>query len=174
MAYPEHLILFFKKHNLYNKEMFDYLSKNTTIIDYEYEEQRIFIGCFYTFDKNGILKSIHLVLPYQYDEITTLICIHELIHGIELYKKLNKKAKITNDCEVLPILYEKIYVEEIKTKKIYEYQQYLDNLISKDSEKYYIALSIRDELYKEYNYDMKKIKKKSIKLIKKHKKQTQL
>lgn len=82
MKFHEQLILFFKKHNLYDKEMFDYFLENATMIDYQDEEQRIFIGCFYIFNQKNILQKIHLVLPRIYDEITILISIHELLHGI--------------------------------------------------------------------------------------------
>lgn len=172
MIFNENLIAFFKKHNLYDKAMFDYLSSHTEMIDYKDEKQRCFIGCFYKFNKN-ILTDIRLNIPYVYDEITMLISIHEIIHAIILYKKLNKKAKISDDCEVLPILYEKIYVEENSSETLKKYQQKLDNLIDKNDQKYFIALAVREELYQNYNYDINKMKKISKRLVKKYKNKQQ-
>ena len=168
MNFHPELISFFQNHNLYDKEMFDYFAKNTQIIDYKDEEQRYFIGCFYVFNKKNILRKIHLNLPYIYDEITMLINIHEIIHGIELYKKLNRKTQITEDCEVLPILYEKIYIEEKNTQELREYQKKLDNSINENEKQYLLALAVRDELYKQYNYNYQEIKRKAKKLSKKH------
>ena len=103
--------------------MFYYFKKISTIIDYKDEDQRCFIGCFYVFDKKNILRKIYLNLPYIYDEITMLINIHEIIHGIELYNKPNKKTKITEESEIMPILYEKIYIEEKNSQKLRNYQK---------------------------------------------------
>lgn len=168
MKFDHELISFFQKHNLYNQAMFKYLQANSTMIDYEDEEQRCFIGCFYTFENKNILQKIHLNIPYVYDEITTLISIHEIIHGIELYPYLNKKVIIKDTCEILPILYEKIYVEETQDEKLHNYHKYLDSCIDKTDKPYYLALAVREELYKNYNYDINKMKKLSKKLVKKH------
>lgn len=167
MTYNEELISFFKRHNLYDEEMFKYLQSNTTMLDYHNEEQRDFIGCFYTFLNNNILKSIHLNIPYVYDDITMLINVHEIVHGIEMYKYLNKKAKITNMCEVLPILYEKIYIEETNNDNLRKFQQELNKKIKPSNETYYKAIKIIDELYLSYNYDFNEMQKISKKLIKK-------
>lgn len=165
MTYNEELISFFKRHNLYDEEMFKYLQSNTTILDYHNEEQRDFIGCFYTFVNNNILKSIHLNIPYVYDDITMLINIHEIIHGIELYKHLNKKTKITNMCEVLPILYEKIYIEETNNDNLRKYYEQVNNNIGRKDKRYKLAFSIVDNLYKQYDYNYEKVKKLSKELI---------
>ena len=169
MVLNKDLIDFFKKHNLYNKEMFDYFEKNSTIIDYNDEEQQCFIGCFYVFNKKHILKKIHLNLPYIYDNKTMLINIHEIMHGIELYKKLNQKVYITEECEILPILYEKIYIEEKQDEELINYQKKIDDTIDKTDKEYLLALAVRDELYKEYDYNYSKIKKLSKNIAKKYK-----
>ena len=51
MHFDDKLIEFFKKHNLYEEEMFKYFSENSTMIDYMDDEQRSFIGTFYITDK---------------------------------------------------------------------------------------------------------------------------
>ena len=169
MNFDHNLISFFKKHNLYNEEMFNYFQKNSTMIDYEDDEQRCFIGCFYIYGEKNILKSIHLNIPFVYNEITMLISIHEIVHAIELYPYLNKKVKIKDTREILPMLYEKIYVDERQDETLYKYQKYLDSTIDKKDTSYYIALSVREELLKNYNYDINKMKKLSKKLARKYK-----
>ena len=135
MNFNPKLIDFFKRHNLYDKEMFDYFSLNSSMIDYRYEEQRDFIGCFWKF-KNNVLVKFHLVLPYVYNDITMLISIHEIVHGILAYKTLNKKFNLDLDCESLPMLYEKIYINEVNTPEIIKYGNFLDSLISEKKEQY--------------------------------------
>ena len=169
MNFNSNLIDFFKRHNLYDKEMFDYFSNNTTMIDYKDPDQRMFIGTLYILNYNKKLIKIHLNLPYVYDNITMLISIHELIHGILLYKKLNKRIELKLDNEALAMLYEKIYVNEINTPEIIAYSNYLDNCIDEKDKEYFFGLSIRDELIKNYNYDINKMDKLVKKLIKKYK-----
>lgn len=170
MVFNSNLIDFFKRHNLYDKEMFDYFSKNSSMIDYQDEEQRMFIGTFYGINKKTRkLVSIHLNVPYVYNDITMLISIHEIVHAILLYKRLNKKTNLGIDYEALPMLYEKIYINETNTKEIIEYGKWLDSLITPESEEYIFGLNVRDELFNNYNYDIDKMNKIVKKLVKKYK-----
>ena len=169
MNYNPKLIDFFKRHNMYDEKTFKYLSSHTTMIDYNDPEQRDFVGCFYILDNNNILQSLVLDLPYVNNEKTMLISIHELTHGIENYSKIGKKFKKDITCEALPILYEKLYINEFPSEELLSYSKYLDNLIINNCEKeYQFALAIREELLKNYNYDMKKMSKLTKKLSKKH------
>lgn len=169
MVFNPDLINFFKRHNLYNKEMFDYFSKNANMIDYRDEEQRILMGCFYIFDKKNRLKSIHLNVPYIYDDITMLISIHEFIHAIMMYKFINKKVNIGIDKEVLPMLYEKIYINENNNPILIEYEKKLNKLINpKEDKEYVIGLALREQLIENYNYDFEKLSRKVKRLVRKY------
>jgi len=170
MVFNSNLIDFFKRHNLYEKEMFDYFSSNSTMIDYQDEEQRMFIGTFYGVNKkNNKLVYIHLNIPYVYDDKTMLISIHEIVHAILFYKKINKKIKLDISYEALPMLYESIYINENNNNKLLEYRNWLDSLITTEEKEYMFALNVRDELYRNYNYDIDKMKKLVKKLVKKYK-----
>ena len=169
MNFNSYIIDFFKRHNLYDKEVFDYLSKNSTMIDYKDEDQRAMIGCFYILNRREILERLQINIPYVYDDITALINVHELVHGIENYKKLGKRFKKEMTVEVLPILYERLFILENPSEKLNKYGEYLDNIIEKSSEKeYVVALRVRDELIKNYNYNMSKMQKMSKKLVRKY------
>lgn len=166
-------INFFQKHNLYDKEIFDYLRLNSILFDYHDEDTRPFIGCYHILDKDLKLKKIQLCIPFIMDEKTILINIHEYTHGILLYKYLNKKIKINNDCETLPLLMERIYLEENPNQELKEYIEKLNTKIQKDTsieaQKYKIALSIQEELLTYYNktHNFDKVKNKSKKLYRK-------
>lgn len=169
MVFNSNLIDFFKRHNLYNEEMFDYFSRNSSMIDYEDKEQRLFIGCFYTFGKDKRLKDIHLNVPYVYNDITMLVSIHEFIHAIILYKNINKKVNIGIDKEVLPMLYEKIYINENNNPILIEYEKKLNKLINpKEDKEYVIGLALRDQLIENYNYDFEKLSRKVKRLVRKY------
>ena len=170
MHFNSKLIEFFKKHNLYDEKMFNYFSENCGMIDYRDDEQRAFIGTFYFVDKNKKLLKIHLNIPYIYDEITMLISIHEFIHAILLYKKIGHKLNLGLDLEALPMLYEKIYINDTNSPKLISYGKYLDSLIGDEDEQYSIGLMIRDELLNIYNYNISSMDKKAKKLVKKYKK----
>lgn len=150
--------------------MFKYFSENCTMIDYMDDEQRIFIGTFYITDKNRKLMKIHLNVPYIYDNKTMLINIHEVVHAIMMYKKLGKKLHLGLDCESLPMLYEKIYINDVNSTEIINYGKYLDALVEEIDEAYVFGLKIRDKLLDCYNYDISSMDKMAKKLVKKYKK----
>ena len=169
MKFNAYIIDFFKRHNLYDEELFKYLEKNAMMIDYRDEDQRAMIGCFYVLDEKEILKKIQVNVPYVYDDITAMINVHELVHGIEAYQRIGKKFKKDLTTEALPILYEKLFILENPSEELIKYGEYLDKTIEMCSEKdYKFALKVSDELIKNYNYDMKKMKKMTKKLSRKY------
>lgn len=169
MNYNKNLIEFFKRHNMYDEEIFNYLQKNSIMIDYNDPEQKDFVGCFYILDKNDILKDLKLSLPYVNNEKTMLISIHEITHGIENYMKIGKKFIKDITIESLPLLYEKLYIIENPSEELIKYSEYLDKLITDECDKEYkFALAIRDELIKKYTYNMKKTSKLVKKLSRKY------
>lgn len=175
MNYHPRIIEFFKRHNMYDPEMFEYLQANSMMIDYRDPEQQTLVGCFYKLTKNNILSNIYLNLPYVYDEKTMLISIHEITHGIENYLKLGKKFKEDITLEALPLLYEKLYIMENPSDELNEYGNYLDRMITEGcKQEYTFALRIREELIKNYHYDMHKMSKLVKKLARKYPKKRAL
>lgn len=170
MEFSPRVIDFFKKHNMYDPKVFKYLGDNTVKVDYYNTEERMFIGCFYILNKKGILTGLRLGIPYAVDDPTTLVCIHELTHGIENYYKIGKKFKKDITIEALPLLYEKLYILENPNEELKAYGEYLDKMIDEASTKEYkFALKVREELVKNYNYDMHKMQKQTAKLARKYK-----
>ena len=164
VKYNSEIISFFKRYNLYEKNMFEYLEKHTDMIDYRMEDLRICIGCSYKINKNSNrIVGMRICIPFCYDEITTMISIHEIAHGIYGYKNLNKKYDEL-EIELLPMILERIYFEEKKTEKLTSYLEYLDSTIDGDSEeKYRFALMNRNESrfkdIKSYEFFSKNVKK---------------
>lgn len=105
-------INFFKEHKLYDEEIFTYLRENSIMFDYLDTDQRPLVGTYYTFDKRQRLNKIILYVPFIKDEITIVTNIHEYTHGLLAYNNLNKKYTLKDDCEILPMLMEKIYLKE--------------------------------------------------------------
>ena len=169
MKFNQGVIEFFKKHNMYEEKMFNYLEDNTNMLDYKDPDERCFIGCFYILDKKGKLSRLILNIPYVYDDITALINIHEITHGIEHYPQIGKKFIKDTTIEALPIMYEKLYIMDNPSEELIKYGIYLDTLCNKDNAiEYQVALEMRDELLKNYNYNMKKMKKLTKKIVKKY------
>lgn len=160
---------FFKRHNLYDEKIFNYLQENSVMFDYRDEDSRPFIGCYYSYSKDNKLQKITLCVPFIDDDITTLINIHEYIHGILMYNKIGYKFKTNIDCEILPMLYERIFIEETQNEELNEYLEYLNQKVLENPKpEYQLALSIQDELLEEYNKNnnIKKLNKKIKKLTK--------
>ena len=170
MKYHSKVVDFFKKHNLYEEKMFDYLQNQSTMVDYQNPDERIFIGCYYSLDKKSKLKKITLYLPYVYDEKTMLINIHEITHGIENYQKLGKRFKNNITIETLPLLYEKIYIQEANNEELTQYGKMLDKIIlEKEKNEYVFGLRAREELIRNFNNeDIDKMSKKCKRLIRKY------
>jgi len=172
--YYEEYINFLKKHNIYNKEILNYQKYHTYIVDYRDEDERKLIGCSFITSKYNILKQINLCIPTLNSKIAILINIHEYIHLLTKYKYLNKKFKLTDNIEILPILYETLYVLETNDEALTNYYNKLNETIKKDSQKkYQIALIVKEELLNYYNENSptyKKLEHKAKKLTKKLKK----
>ena len=161
MEYHSKIIDFFRRHNMYDPEVFEYLKTNSSGVDYRDPDARYLIGCFYVKDiKNERLLDLKLVLPYVTDDITALININEITHGIENYPKRGKKFKKDITIEALPLLYEKLYILENPSEALLAYARELDQRIEESSAREYkFALKIREELLKNYSGDMKKSEK---------------
>ena len=173
MKYNNELINFFKRHNLYDEEMFKYLQDHSDMIDYNDEEVRMFLGAAYEInEKNNKLNKFRICLPYVNSYVTMLNSIHEIVHGIIAYKYLNKEFNKNIDLECLPLLYEKIYISETNDESLDKYGKYLDSKRdSSDEERYKFALYARDYLYDNYDKNINNMEKMSYKLIKKYNKE---
>ncbi len=165
--YYQKFINFLISHNLHNESVLNYWKKNKVQFDYLDIDQREFIGCYFIIiDKK--LKQIKIRIPYINDDKTVLINIHEYVHLLLTYPYLNKKIKLGLDKEVLPIYYEKVYINENKSEYLSNYSKYLDQKIIENNQKEYtLALELSEVLLKENNIsDIYQQEKKVKRLIK--------
>lgn len=169
MTYYKKFIEFLKKHKLYDKDSFIFISNCATNIDYNNEEERDFIGCYYNVDENNTITNFKVYVPKIIDNNTLLINIHEYIHAFILYKNLNKECEIGLEKESLPLMYEKIFVIEDEEITLIRYEKSLRETINEiNSEEYIIGKKIAEELiYKYDNIDI--LNKKAKELVRKYK-----
>ena len=169
MKYSDDLINFFKRHGMYDEIMFDYLQCKSIMIDFRDPDQKILVGSARAIDRDNRLRDIILVMPFIYDKETMLVSINTLVHGIEAFPYLGKHFPKDYPTEALPLLYEKIYLEEQADNSLRSFAKRLDDMIREsDDKKYKIGLLIRDELFKEYDFNMKKMQNKAKKLSRKY------
>ena len=172
--YYQKFIDFFERHKLYDKETFDYLREHSILFDYRDTDYHPFMGCFYITKKNK-LEKINLIVPYIDNDITASINIHEYTHGIVAYNYMNKPFAEDITIEILPLLYERIYLEENKDNERLERHVTNINKIAEASNspeiaKYKIALNMQDDLLDYYysgHTSIKELDKKARKLVKK-------
>lgn len=146
MTYFDKFIDFITRHNLYENKSFIAISNKTTNIDYYNEEARDFIGCFYKVE-NEIIADFKVCVPEIISEETLLINIHEYVHALIIYNSLGKKEDIGLEKEVLPMMYEEMYVvesDEISIKKYLKDQKEMINEMNSDE--YTIGSKIKDEI----------------------------
>lgn len=162
---------FINNHNIYDKDIYEYYINHSDRFDYYYEDfLRSGIRCNYLVNKFGILKEIRPFVPYIVDDKTTLANIHEYVHTLSTYNMLNKRFKLKDDCEILPIFYEKLFVLENNNDNLKRYEEFLDKAaLESNDKKYLIAVKMFDELLNTYDYNnITDMKKKTKKLIKKY------
>jgi hypothetical protein len=169
MKYNDEVIDFFKRHNLYDKEMFDYLESHSDGIDYYNPDVNFCTGLALALNsKSKKVMRFRIGVPYCVDDKTTMVAIHEISHGIWAYKHLNKRINET-EIELFPFIVERVYVEEKRSKALKDYEKYIDGMIDESSEdKYRFALANREQLL-ESGIDYKSIERSSKKLVRKWK-----
>lgn len=165
--YYRKFIDFLKKHNIYDEEIVEYFNDHSTRFDYLEDEYREFIGIYYLFDKTNTLKGLNIVVPYINNDKTILINVHEYIHLYMLYDKLDKFCVLGKDREVLPIFFERVFINENPTEELINYQQEINQSIyDNDQEEYLLALRLSDELNDYYdNQSFNKLNRKVKRLV---------
>lgn len=140
-------ISFLKSYNLYNKEIVKNFFKTAFMYDYINDEDIIFNMCIYVINNDNVLIDLKPCVPYINNYKTMLINIHEYVHYYIMYKKLGKKIVIGRNCELLPMLYEKIFIMEKNDKELNDYDEELTNIIKREKNPDYIyALENREKL----------------------------
>lgn len=170
MTYYEKFLSFLQRHNLYTKESFTFISNYTINIDYNNEEEREFIGCYYTKNESGVITDFKIYVPNIIDNNTVLINIHEYVHALILYLHLNQKYEIGLEKEVLPLLYEKMYVLEDDAINTKNYEKNIRKTIREiNKEEYTIGKKIAEEIIYTYD-DISLLNIKAKELVRKYKK----
>ena len=159
-TYYQKYINFLKKYNIFNKEILEYIRKNSMHFNYMEEEKREFIGCFYIQDKNNTLQKIHICIPYIDSDLTVLINIHEYIHILSSYPYINRKFKLSKEVETLPIFYEQLYYLDNQSEYLKKEMIKLSNqILNSDQIEYKIALYCKEELLDYYSKEKPHFKK---------------
>ena len=136
MTINESIVNFFKKHNLYDKKMFSYFEAYGEMVDYYDPNENYTIGVGHDM-RDGKLNRFSVVLPIPVDEISTTACIFHLTEAIEAYKHLGKEFDSKVSVEAIPMLYEKLYVEEANDARLTAHKYLLDTAVTSNSpEKY--------------------------------------
>ena len=139
------LIDFFKKHNLYDQEMFTYMARNCQFVDYSDPDVNFTVACGPRVNPNtNVIEGFQMVIPYYRGEKTAFISIHEMAHAIYWYKKIGQIYKPLEE-ELFAFIVERVYFEENKTPSLEEYVTYLDSTIDEEvRESYRFAYANRD------------------------------
>lgn len=153
--YYSKFVDFCKRYGLYDEKIFNYLRRNSFMFDFRDDDYRSSIGARLIYN-NGKVDMVNLVVPYiDDDDVTVLINIHEYTHGVIYYKKLGKEYDSDKDInrEILPMLYEKLYMlENMDNTSLVEYENYLNGIvINSDDEVYKLGLACRDHIIDRYS-----------------------
>ncbi len=140
-------ISFLKQYNIYNKEIVDSFYNNSLRYDSEIDGEIGLNMCIYAINDDDVLVDLKACVPCIKNYKTMLVNVHEYIHYYIMYKKLGKKVIIGRNCELLPLVYEKLFIMEKNDDALNRYAEKLDRIIKKDNNPDYIyALEYRDKL----------------------------
>lgn len=145
-------LLFLKKYNIYNEDIFKYYENNKTVIGNQ-DINNGFIGCYPKIE-NGILKKVKIVVPRIESYVDISINIHEYVHLVRLYNNLGKPIVFTDYEEVLPVLYELLFLNDNLNEECTNYLAYYrEFILNSKNKEYIIALNLSNQLFLEYNND---------------------
>ena len=114
----EKYINFLKEYNLYNEEIFEYMKDRIVYVDYKNENHRFFIGVYPKVDEgSNIVTDIRMYVPKIVDDISVSMNIHEYVHLISVYNNLNKEYVDDPYKELLPVMYELLYIKSINNNE---------------------------------------------------------
>ena len=156
---------FFDFHKLY-KCGIEKVSKN---IHYYPVENIDFIGVYLKIN-NGILEGYNARLPRVTNLYSALIHIHETMHCLMLENRLNKEYEDSDLDEVIPVLYEGLFINFLIANKRYnlselysEYQEYrknkIGNITGNKKNAYTNAYLLQDELLERFKENPNKFLK---------------
>lgn len=155
----DEFISFLKRYDLYNKKIIDNFFNSAFRYSYKTTDDMNFSECIYIIDDNNVLVKIRACIPYINDYKTLLINIHEYVHYYMMYKKLGKEVIIGRNCELLPMVYEKLFILEKNSKELNDYDKLLMKQTEEDNDPDYIyALENRDKVV-HFLYSKKRGKK---------------
>ena len=163
---------FFDFHKLY-KCGIENVYKNIRFYPIEHQD---FMG-IYLEQENGILKDYHAIVPRVTNLHSALINIHETMHCLMLENKIGKEYESSDLEEVIPVLYEGLFINFLIANKHYnltdvynEYQAYRIKKVEKsENEKkqaYVNAYLLQDELLKDFKNNPNKFLKHMREIIK--------
>ncbi len=163
---------FFKKYNLYNEEVFNYIKQQTIIFSIYNEELMNVRGICYNYNKLEQLTSFTLYVPYINNEKTAFMNIRPYVQAICAYPKLGKKYKTAADIEIIAFYFERLYLQDNPNQELEEYLNKIYTRIRDEETEtnYKIALNAQpmlEEYAKVTNPNFKKIQNKAKKLSKK-------
>lgn len=156
--YEQKFIDFLKEFGIYNEQAFKYMKTIKKQVNYKEEDTMSFIGC-YPIMENNTVKDIRICVPKMIDDISVSINIHEYVHFLNMYNNLNKEYVFKNTEEVLPVLYEFVFLSkctDIETKDYLSF--YKEYIKQKDDEGLKVFLEI-------WNHYFEKDKEKLLKRI---------
>jgi len=172
-GYDKRVEDFFKKHNMYDEEIFKYLYQRTIMADYYDYYQNPAIGFNQYLDKknNNELIDFVLCIPYPIDNITCINDVYQITHGLVAYDYLNKPYMDEIYWEVLPMFYEKLFELECSDPRVSKYLEQLYGCIDQNTEeKYKYGLYARDILLSNYDNNFEHTKKLSQELVNRYQK----
>lgn len=164
-------INFFKKHGLYEKEMFDYFERKKELIGYHNKELENSRGLYCIYDNKKRLISLKLLIKHVDDSKTALMNIRPYIQAIHAYKNLGKKYIPNIESEILAIYYERLFIKENPDEELEKYLNHIYKSIEKSNTEYKIALLAQKELDEKVTEEtsFKKLSTTAKKLTKKYK-----
>ena len=156
-------INFLKKHNLYDDKFFKYFWKESIFISLFDDDYSFLIGgTAIVVDRKNRITNITPHMPYINCDKSVAIGIYTYVQALIQITRIGKKENYDVYYNyILPMFYEKIYINENFNDELFYYENKMRNNLSKDNFDFYTnILNSVDSLF--YSYSKKKLNEKQI------------
>lgn len=118
-------INFLKEHELYDKKTFEYIKRNSVMIDYSNIEEITSIDCSIVLDEKERLVQVIPCVPFLKNDDMVAINIFIYIRALMLIPNIGRRYDERYYNKLLPFLFVKLYMLENKNTNLLNFEKKL-------------------------------------------------
>ena len=145
---------FLKSHSLYDEDFLDFFWNNAIFIKLKDNDYSYLVGnVIIVTNEQKRIEFIIPSVPYLKSDKDVAVAIYAYVQTLTKITRIGRKENYDVYFNyVLPMFYEKIYIEENINKRLLSYQIRMQKKLLKDNYNFYVSIINRvNGLYRKYN-----------------------